>query len=77
MKTNPAAHTSFCRVFVDFGEGPIYFGLYTIIEEVDDTVIDDQFDDDDGNLYKPEGTGASFAFGTFSERTFTKKSFDI
>lgn len=29
---------------------------------------------DDGNLYRPEGDGASFAYGTFSELDFNKKS---
>ncbi|MCP4631322.1 MAG: spore coat protein [candidate division Zixibacteria bacterium] len=70
----PVAHTAFYRVYVDNGNGPIYFGLYTMIEEVDDTVIDDQFEDDDGNLYKPEGNGATFAEGTFNESEFEKKS---
>lgn len=69
-----AAHTAFYRVYVDVGNGPVYFGLYTMIEEVDDTVIDDQFDNNDGNLYKPEGNGATFANGTFSPFDFTKKT---
>ena len=45
-----------------------------MVEEVDDTVIDTQFSDNDGNLYKPDGTGASFAEGTFSEDVFVKKT---
>ena len=58
----PAAHTAFYQVFVDYGKGPTYFGLYTMVEVVDDTVIEEQFQDDSGNLYKPEGQGASFAY---------------
>ncbi len=69
-----AAHTAFYRVYVDVGNGPVYFGLYTMIEEVDDTVVDDQFNNDDGNLYKPEGRGATFVYGSFSSLDFTKKS---
>lgn len=61
----PAAKTSFCVVYVDFGEGPQYFGVYTIVEEVDDTVLDSQFANGSGNLYKPDGDAASFANGTF------------
>lgn len=61
----PAANTTFCAVYVDNGSGPQYFGLYTIVEEVDDTVLDDQFEDGSGNLYKPDGDAASFAQGTF------------
>lgn len=69
-----SAHTAFYTVYVDFGEGPTYFGLYTAVEEVDDTVIETQFSDDDGNLYKPDGDGATFASGTFSEAVFVKES---
>lgn len=48
--------TAFYRVYVDFGEGEKYFGLYSLVEEVDDTVIKTQYADSKGNLYKPEGT---------------------
>ena len=68
------SHTAFYTVYVDHGDGPVYFGVYTMVEEVDDTVIDTQFNDNDGNLYKPDGTGASFAAGTFSEDVFVKKT---
>lgn len=34
----------------------------------------DQFGSEDGNCYKPDGTGASFAQGTFSEDDFVKKT---
>ena len=68
------SHTAFYTLYVDYGEGPQYFGLYTMVEEVDDTLIETQFPDDVGNLYKPEGDGASFASGTFNEVDFEKKS---
>ena len=68
------SHTAFYTLYVDHGEGPIYFGLYTLVEEVDDTVIDTQFSDDDGNLYKPDGDAASFASGTYDEDEFVKKT---
>ena len=51
----PAARGSFARVHVDFGEGPTYFGLYTMIEDPSNRMLDTQFEDDGGNLYKPEG----------------------
>ena len=69
-----APHTALYAVYVDVGDGPVYFGVYTMVEEIDDTVIDTQFPDDDGNLYKPDGAGASFANGTFSESVFVKKT---
>jgi len=69
-----ASHTAFYTVYVDYGNGPIYFGLYTLVEEVDDTVIDTQYNDNDGNLYKPDGDAASFAYGTFDEDEYVKKT---
>ena len=70
----PAPHTAFYRVYVDNGDGPVYFGLYTMVEVVDDTVIEEQFDDDGGNVYKPEGRGATFAEGSFTEAAFDKET---
>ncbi len=69
-----SSHTAFYTLYVDFGEGPVYFGVYTMVEEVDDTVLETQFADDDGNLYKPDGVGASFVDGSFSEDVFVKKT---
>ncbi len=68
------SHTAFYALYVDHGDGPAYFGLYTLVEEVDNTVIDTQFSSDDGNLYKPEDYGASFADGSFDESSFEKKT---
>ena len=69
-----ASHTAFYTVYIDHGNGPQYFGVYTLVEEVDDTVIDTQFSSDDGNLYKPDGDAASFANGTFNEEEYEKKT---
>ncbi|MBU1100234.1 MAG: CotH kinase family protein [Bacteroidetes bacterium] len=71
-----AARTSFCRIYLDYGEGPVYFGVYTIVEVIDDTMLDSQFGSDDGNCYKPEGIGASFAQNTFNEAYFENKTND-
>jgi hypothetical protein len=68
------SNTGFYALYVDYGDGPKYFGLYTLVEEVDDTLIDTQFSSDKGNLYKPEDYGASFAAGTFNEDGFEKKT---
>ncbi|MDX2480352.1 MAG: CotH kinase family protein [Desulfuromusa sp.] len=70
------SHTAFYALYVDHGDGPEYFGLYTLVEEVDDTVIDTQFASDDGNLYKPEEGAATFAedeYDTIAEY-FEKKT---
>ncbi|WOI36341.1 CotH kinase family protein [Alteromonas sp. CI.11.F.A3] len=68
------SHTAFYTLYVDHGNGPEYFGLYTLVEEIDDTVIDTQFSSDDGNLYKPEDSGADFVEGSFNEESFEKKT---
>ncbi|WP_437786823.1 CotH kinase family protein [Sorangium sp. So ce1097] len=55
----PAPATAFYRVFIDHGQGPIYFGLYTGIEvPSDESFLDTHFGGHKGNLYKPDGTGA-------------------
>jgi spore coat protein CotH len=69
-----APQTAFYRVYIDYGDGSIYFGLYTMVEIVDDTVIEEHFADDSGNLYKPEGPGASFAENMFNFSDFEKKT---
>lgn len=68
------SHTAFYALYIDHGNGPNFFGLYTLVEEVNDTVIETQFSSDQGNLYKPEGDGASFVAGAFDESSFEKKT---
>lgn len=69
-----SSQTAFYEIYIDYGEGSQYFGVYTAVEIVDDTVIQSQFSDDSGNVYKPEGTGAAFAAGTFNEESFEKQT---
>ncbi len=67
-----ASRSAFYRVFADVGEGPVYWGLYSLAEDASDSVLDNQFDDDNGNLYKPEGNGADFTH--FDAEGFVKKT---
>ncbi|MFI3248465.1 MAG: CotH kinase family protein [Rikenellaceae bacterium] len=69
-----SAQTSFCAVYIDTGSGSQYYGVYTIVEEVDDTVIKSQFSDGSGNLYKPDGDAASFKSGTYDTSEFYAKT---
>ncbi|MFN8355940.1 MAG: CotH kinase family protein [Spirosomataceae bacterium] len=64
----PAAQTSFCKVYIDFGEGQKYCGVYTMVEVIDDTMVKNQFGDDKGNIYKPESTFQSFAQSEFEKK---------
>lgn len=70
----PAARTSFAAIYLDRGNGSQFIGLYTLIEEVDNTLAESQFEDKNGNLYKPEGTGATFSEGTYNDEEMYKKS---
>ena len=45
-----------------------------MVEVVEDTVISKQFTSDEGNLYKPEGSGATFTEGSFTEAAFDKET---
>lgn len=68
------SHTAFYTLYIDHGNGPEYFGLYTLVEEVDGSVLDAKFSSDYENLYKPENSGEDFVAGSFSEETFVKKT---
>lgn len=68
-----SANTTFCVLYVDYGSGSVPFGIYTLIEEVDDSVIKSQFKDG-GNLYKPENRSATFADGTFNKEDMGLKT---
>ncbi|QTA85654.1 CotH kinase family protein [Desulfonema magnum] len=68
----PAPRTAFYRVYIDHGEGSEYFGLYTMVEVPADPMLDSYFGNSDGNLYKPEGSGATFA--TFDMASFDKET---
>lgn len=69
-----SAQTAFCVVYIDNGSGPQYYGVYTLVEEVDDTVYKTQFEQTSGNLYKPDGDAASFASGTYDTDEFYLKT---
>ena len=66
----PSIRAAFYRVYVDRGHGPEYFGLYTLVEDVDDVFLSENFENPDGNLYKPEGKGATFNQGDFTLNDF-------
>lgn len=70
----PAARSAFYEVWVDYGSGPVYFGLYTMMEVVFDTMLEDVFGSNSGNCYKPDGDGAMFSSSGFSLDDFEKKT---
>lgn len=68
-----AAQASFCRVYIDTGDGAVYWGLYTMLEDVSDQLLSDQFTDGSGNLYKPDDEDES-TLEYFSEDYYPKKT---
>ena len=71
-----AANTAYYEVYLDYGEGPVSLGLYTMIEVIDDTVVERAFGDDSSNIYEADGQAASLAEGTYTqiETSFQKEN---
>jgi spore coat protein H len=69
-----APQTAYYQIFVDYGDGPIYFGLYTGVEIVEDAMLEEQFGSSEGNCYKPENEAATFAYGSFNTTDFDLKT---
>ncbi|HMA93061.1 MAG TPA: CotH kinase family protein [Polyangiaceae bacterium] len=69
----PAVRCAFCRVVLDVGKGDEYLGLYTLVEDpADGALLERAFGSKEGNLYKPEGAGATWT--AFDQESFTKKT---
>jgi len=67
-----APRTRLATLTLDAGDGPRYYGVYTLVEEPDDTLVKTSFAD--GNLYKPDGAAATFAAGTWDEAGYGKEN---
>lgn len=69
-------HASLYEVHIDVGDGggPRYWGVYTVVEDVEDTVLKTQLGNDAGNLYKPEDEAASFAAGSWNAAQMVLKT---
>lgn len=69
----PVARAAPWEVWIDVGEGPVYWGLYTITEDPENAAfLDRTFGDDDGNLYQPESGCADWT--CFDEADFAKQT---
>lgn len=55
----PAARNRFAAVSLDAGDGPVYLGLYTVSEDPSDAFTDRVWGEDDGVMYKPDGSCAT------------------
>ena len=74
----PVAQSAFYEIVLDYGDGPISLGLYTLNEVIDDTVIESYFGEDEGNIYEGDGTGASLSTSSYNfiEESFQKENND-
>ena len=68
----PSAAGGMMSVFVDVGEGPVFWGVYAGFEDPSGELLDSWFGSDDGNLYKPDGDTATLA--DFDAEDFEKKT---
>ncbi len=64
----PAPKTAFTKVYIDFGEGLKYCGIYAMVELVDDNMLKDQYGEKNGNIYKPESKFTSFKQAQFEKK---------
>ncbi|WP_304232854.1 CotH kinase family protein [Jiulongibacter sediminis] len=70
----PAARAAFYKVYIDFGEGQKYCGVYTMLEVIDDTMVDEQYGKTEGNIYKPESSLQSFSQSLFEKKNNVDKA---
>ncbi|WP_080056225.1 CotH kinase family protein [Spirosoma aerolatum] len=70
----PAAQTAFYRVYIDFGSGKKYCGVYTMVEVIDDTMVKTQYGEKKGNIYKPESTLQTFVQSQFEKKNNEDKA---
>jgi len=59
-----APKTAWYEVYLDHGQGSESLGIYTMIEVIDDTVIETFYGSDKGNIYEADGPGASLSRDT-------------
>ncbi|MCP4916274.1 MAG: hypothetical protein GY913_05080 [Proteobacteria bacterium] len=66
----PTVKWSFVEVWVDSGDGPLYWGLYTVLQDPSDDVwLEEHFGTDALNVYKPESDWQTFDAAEFEKKT--------
>ena len=59
-----APKTAWYDLYIDYGQGLERLGVYTVMEVVDDTVIERVYGNDKGNIYEADGSAVTLALGT-------------
>jgi spore coat protein H len=72
----PAANTAFYKIYLDRGDGKglVYFGLYTMVEVIDDSAVKHHFKEEKGNIYKPESDFRAFNLAKFEKKNNTTEN---
>lgn len=72
----PCAHTAFYEIYIDHGSGPIYYGLYTMVEVIFDSMIKESYSGNgSGNCWKPDSDGAYLNdVSVFTDATMPNKT---
>ncbi len=65
----PCPRKAFYKVYIDYGEGRKYYGVYTASELAEDTYVKGAFGDNMGNIYQPFS-----ALKTFTKGYMVKKN---
>ena len=72
----PAALAGWARVYLDVGDGPRYMGLFAMTEMPSKTLLEREFGNSSGNLYKPQGAGANWAAVSSNPVAVFQQSFE-
>jgi spore coat protein H len=59
----PCPRKAFYKVYIDYGEGRKYFGVYTASELAEDTFVKGAFGSSESNIYQPFSTLKTFSKG--------------
>ena len=63
----PVSRIAPFHITVDYGQGQKDYGIYTAVEVVDDTVVENFFGEDSGNIYEADGSDVTLKAGTTLE----------
>ncbi len=63
-----ACKVAYYKVFIDFGQGQKYCGVYQAIESVEDKMVEMQSGIKGGNVYKPESNMVQFLVNQFEKQ---------
>ena len=63
-----ACKVAYYKVFIDFGQGQKYCGVYHVIESVEEKMVETQSGIKGGNVYKPESNMVQFLVNQFEKQ---------